>query len=69
MDSQKPAVLVTGVSGNLGLRLLPLLAGYRVIGVDLNPPTAPLSLSFERIDLLRCCPFGLRNRSPAHRRA
>ncbi|MGO9123406.1 MAG: NAD-dependent epimerase/dehydratase family protein [Terriglobales bacterium] len=51
MDGLKPAVVVTGVSGNLGSRLLPLLADYRVIGVDLNPPAASPLLSFEPIDL------------------
>ena len=51
MDGLKPAVVVTGVSGNLGSRLLPLLADYQVIGVDLNPPAASPSLSFERMDL------------------
>jgi nucleoside-diphosphate-sugar epimerase len=51
MDHSKPALLLTGVSGNLGVRLLPLLADYQVIGVDLNPPAAAPFLSFERIDL------------------
>jgi nucleoside-diphosphate-sugar epimerase len=51
MDGLKPALVVTGVSGNLGLRLLPLLADYQVIGIDLNPPAASTSLSFESLDL------------------
>jgi nucleoside-diphosphate-sugar epimerase len=51
MDPSKPTVLVTGIAGNLGLRLLPLLADYQVIGVDLNPPAASQSPSFERLDL------------------
>src|ERR1700683_4324526 len=51
MDDSKPTVLVTGIAGNLGLRLLPLLADYQVIGVDLNPPAASPPLSFERFDL------------------
>jgi nucleoside-diphosphate-sugar epimerase len=51
MDHSKPTLLLTGVSGNLGVRLLPLLADYQVIGVDLNPPAALPSLTFERIDL------------------
>ena len=37
MDAQTQSVLVTGVAGNLGMRLLPQLASYRVIGVDLMP--------------------------------
>ena len=49
MDS-KPTVVVTGISGNLGLRLLPLLADYQVIGVDLNPPKISQSLRFVRMD-------------------
>jgi nucleoside-diphosphate-sugar epimerase len=51
MNGLKPAVLVTGVSGNLGSRVLPLLADYQVIGVDLNPPASAPSLAFERLDL------------------
>lgn len=51
MDPAKPTVLVTGIAGNLGARLLPLLADYQVIGVDLNPPAASPSLSFQSMDL------------------
>jgi nucleoside-diphosphate-sugar epimerase len=51
MDPAKPTVLVTGIAGNLGSRLLPLLADYQVIGVDLNPPATSSSLSFEKMDL------------------
>src|SRR5580658_924979 len=39
MDTAKPTVLVTGVSGNLGQRLLPQLSDYKVVGVDIAPPT------------------------------
>ena len=40
MESAKPTILVTGVSGNLGQRLLPQLADYyRVVGIDVTPPT------------------------------
>jgi len=42
--------VVTGISGNLGLRLLPLLADYQVIGMDLNPPQTSHSLRFVRMD-------------------
>ena len=41
-------VLVTGVSGNLGTRLLPLLSGFRVVGVDMRPPDSPLPLARVR---------------------
>ncbi|MGO9648338.1 MAG: NAD-dependent epimerase/dehydratase family protein [Terriglobales bacterium] len=51
MDASKPTVLVTGIAGNLGLRLWPLLADYQVVGVDLNPPAASPSLSFQPLDL------------------
>jgi nucleoside-diphosphate-sugar epimerase len=51
MGDQKPTVVVTGISGNLGTRLLPLLAEFDVIGIDLNPPSTDLPLRFERMDL------------------
>ena len=43
-------VLVTGIAGNLGTRLLPQLAGYRVVGVDFAEPHAG-SMRFEKMDL------------------
>jgi nucleoside-diphosphate-sugar epimerase len=49
--SQKPAVLLTGVSGNLGLRLLQFLSGFKVIGVDVREPDTSSGLAeFEKID-------------------
>jgi nucleoside-diphosphate-sugar epimerase len=51
MGEAKPTLLVTGISGNLGLRLLPQLADFNVVGVDLHPPQTHLPLSFERVDL------------------
>ena len=51
MESEKPVVVVTGIAGNLGSRLLPLLGDFSVIGVDLNPPHTDLALQFERLDL------------------
>jgi nucleoside-diphosphate-sugar epimerase len=51
MDDEKPSVLVTGIAGNLGLRLLPHLEDYQVIGVDLNPPQSDHSLRFVSMDL------------------
>jgi nucleoside-diphosphate-sugar epimerase len=47
----KPVVVVTGVSGNLGSRLLPLLGSFSVIGVDLSPPQTDSELQFESLDL------------------
>ncbi|HUC30402.1 MAG TPA: NAD-dependent epimerase/dehydratase family protein, partial [Candidatus Acidoferrum sp.] len=47
----KPVVVVTGISGNLGTRLLPLLGSHSVIGVDVSPPKTDSELQFERLDL------------------
>ena len=38
MQAEKETIVVTGVSGNLGQRLLPHLDAFRVIGIDLRPP-------------------------------
>ncbi|HVH88168.1 MAG TPA: NAD-dependent epimerase/dehydratase family protein [Terriglobales bacterium] len=52
MASMKPSLLVTGVAGSLGTRLLPLLEGFHVIGLDIRPPIeTSTSLDFEKIDL------------------
>src|SRR5262245_2174282 len=51
MASSSPAVVVTGVAGNLGTRLLPQLADFQVIGVDLNPPSTSYPLRFVQMDL------------------
>jgi nucleoside-diphosphate-sugar epimerase len=51
MESAKPVVVITGVAGNLGRRLLPLLGDFSVIGVDLSPPQTDLPLQFEQMDL------------------
>lgn len=51
MASQSPVVVVTGIAGNLGSRLLPLLRDFSVIGVDLSPPQTDLPLQFEHLDL------------------
>jgi len=55
--ASKRTVLVTGVSGNLGTRLLPLLTDFQVVGVDLRPPTDSSLTRFEQADLGReaCC--------------
>jgi len=47
------SVLVTGVSGNLGTRLLPFLSDFRVVGVDLRPPRESSLVHFEEMDLGR----------------
>src|ERR1700735_5065184 len=51
MASAKPVVVVTGIAGNLGSRLLPLLGDFSVIGVDVTSPQTELPLQFERLDL------------------
>ncbi|HKD85684.1 MAG TPA: NAD-dependent epimerase/dehydratase family protein [Terriglobales bacterium] len=50
---QKGTVLITGVSGNLGIRLLPLLSDFRVVGVDMRPPENSSLYRFEEMDLGR----------------
>jgi nucleoside-diphosphate-sugar epimerase len=47
----KPVVVVTGISGNLGTRLLTLLSRYSVIGVDVAPPRTESEMQFEGLDL------------------
>ena len=47
----KPVVVVTGVSGNLGSRLLPLLGSFSVVGVDMSPPRTDSEMQFESLDL------------------
>ena len=47
------SILVTGVSGNLGTRLLPFLTDFRVVGVDLRPPQDSSLVRFEQMDLGR----------------
>src|SRR5215471_7413397 len=51
MALAKPNVLITGVSGNLGLRLMQQLGDFSVIGVDITPPSTELPLQFECMDL------------------
>ncbi|HSE50034.1 MAG TPA: NAD-dependent epimerase/dehydratase family protein [Terriglobales bacterium] len=50
-DSAKPRVLVTGVAGNLGLRLLPELRDFEVVGVDMREPAGAALHAFRAIDL------------------
>src|SRR5579864_5606961 len=51
MTQGKPTVVVTGVSGNLGLRLLPHLADFSVIGIDIAAPKTEAPIRFIRMDL------------------
>lgn len=51
-EAQKPAVLVTGISGNLGKRLLEFLPDFKVVGAGVRPPEAASQLAhFEPMDL------------------
>src|SRR5712671_5009703 len=50
MDTSKPTVVVTGISGNLGQRLVPLLSDYTVVGIDVTPPAVPIQ-RFVPLDL------------------
>jgi len=51
MDTVQPTVIVTGISGNLGQRLAPLLSGARVIGIDVVPPAGIHVDRFVPLDL------------------
>lgn len=54
MNVRRGTVLVTGISGNLGLRLLPFLSDFDVVGVDVRPPSVSSGqLDFHSIDLGR----------------
>ena len=44
-------VLVTGIAGNLGTRLLPMLSEFRVVGVDLRAPESPGPYEFHAMNL------------------
>ncbi len=49
---RKPAVLVTGISGNLGMRLSRFLNDFEVVGVDMREPADASGLvAFEKVDL------------------
>jgi nucleoside-diphosphate-sugar epimerase len=50
MEPEQQTIIVTGVSGNLGQRLLPHLDGFRVIGIDLRPPAVAKLDSFVSMD-------------------
>src|SRR5260370_16416774 len=50
MDT-KPTVIITGVSGNLGQRLLPQVSDYTVVGIDIAPPTHSPVDRFIPLDL------------------
>jgi nucleoside-diphosphate-sugar epimerase len=51
MDTAKPTILVTGVSGNLGQRLVQQLSDYTIVGIDVTPPTHSQVDRFVPLDL------------------
>jgi nucleoside-diphosphate-sugar epimerase len=51
MPDVGPSVLITGIAGNLGMRLLPQLPDFSVVGVDMRPPAEGGPARFESIDL------------------
>lgn len=53
MPDALPSILVTGISGNLGRRLLPMLSGFRVVGVDFREPETDFPLQFVQMDFSR----------------
>jgi nucleoside-diphosphate-sugar epimerase len=52
MDTAKPTIIVTGISGNLGQRLVQQLSDCTVVGVDLAPPHSQID-RFVALDLER----------------
>lgn len=51
-SAQRPTILVTGLSGNLGQRVAPHLKEHLLVGVDLFPPTLDHPrVEFCRLDL------------------
>jgi nucleoside-diphosphate-sugar epimerase len=50
MADDRQSIIITGVSGNLGQRLLPHLQDFRVTGVDLRPPQETYLERFESMD-------------------
>ncbi len=53
MDTARPTIIVTGVSGNLGQRLVQQLSDYTVVGIDVTPPTHSQVDRFVPLDLGR----------------
>jgi nucleoside-diphosphate-sugar epimerase len=51
MDTAKPTIVVTGVSGNLGQRLVQQLSDYTIVGIDVTPPTHSQVDRFVPLDL------------------
>jgi nucleoside-diphosphate-sugar epimerase len=52
-DNHKSTVIMTGVAGHLGTRVLPLLGQFAIVGIDLKPPQTERVVQFVRMDLGR----------------
>jgi nucleoside-diphosphate-sugar epimerase len=50
MADDRQSIIITGVSGNLGQRLLPHLGDFKVIGVDVRAPENASLARFESMD-------------------
>jgi nucleoside-diphosphate-sugar epimerase len=57
MVMTRPTVVISGASGDLGSRLVPLLADFNVVGLDWKAPTAKAAFRFIQMNLERedCC--------------
>lgn len=53
MSEAKPAVIVTGIAGQIGVRLLPFLSAFNITGADAIAPATDLPLRFESLDLAK----------------
>ncbi len=53
METAKPTIVVTGVSGNLGQRLVRQLSDWTVVGIDVTPPVHSQVDRFVALDLGR----------------
>jgi len=51
MPADAPTVLITGVAGNLGTRLVPQLGDFKIIGVDFHEPSLSAKYDFYQLDL------------------
>ncbi|HJS99346.1 MAG TPA: NAD-dependent epimerase/dehydratase family protein [Terriglobales bacterium] len=51
MVEARPTILITGIAGNLGMRLLPQLPDFSVAGVDMRPPSVDDLARFAAVDL------------------
>lgn len=53
MNDPRPTILVTGIAGNLGRRLLPFLSEFNVVGVDLSPVPGRPDITVHPLDMGR----------------